>query len=95
MSHQPACSIRDTGFWPSVSRCRMNFDADLTVRQLLALSTVEFAAYREWWRQIRELLSPQHAAEIARQLCREADALNRVAVLESQPRRRSRWPGRP
>jgi hypothetical protein len=73
-----------------VSRCRMNFDADLTVRQLLTLSTVEFAAYRDWWGQIRELLSPQHAADIEQQLCREADALNRLAVLPSQPRRRAR-----
>jgi hypothetical protein len=85
-----ACSIRDTGVWPSVSRCRMNFDADLTVPQLLTLSTAEFAAYRDWWEQIRELLSPQHAADIEQQLCREADALNRLAVLESHPGRRAR-----
>jgi hypothetical protein len=57
----------------------MNFDAELTVRQLLKLSNVEFAAYRGWWRRIRTLLSPQRAAAIEKQLRREADAVNRLA----------------
>ncbi len=56
----------------------MNLDEDFTVRQLLKLSNVELAAYRDWWRRIRTLLSPEHSAAVEKQLRRDADALNRL-----------------